>query len=63
MIYANRHPQREVTGDPADYVRPIVELARLLLRTRDAGFVRSVAQLELDPDTGLLVRKQSTKAP
>ena len=63
MTYANQHPQREVTGDPADHVRPIVELARLLLRTRDAGFMRSVAQLELDPDTGLLVRKQSTNAP
>lgn len=57
MAYAILHPQRQVAGEQKGRDRPIVESARLLLRTRDAGFMRSVAELEVDPESGELVPK------
>lgn len=39
-------------------VRPIVEVARLLVRARNSGYVRSIENLVVDPETGEL-RKPS----
>ena len=57
MMFAIQHPQRPAADDGIVEDRPVVEAARLMLRTRDAGFMRSVAELDLDPDTGKLVPK------
>jgi hypothetical protein len=35
-------------------IRPIVEVARLLLQARDSGYVRSVEKLIVDPNSGEL---------
>ena len=57
MKYAIEHPQRSSTGDRVGDDRPIIEAARLILRTRDAGFMRSIAELDVDAETGKLVPK------
>lgn len=62
MKFAIQHPQRCASAGGNLEDRPIIEVARLMMRTRDAGFMRSLNDLDLDPETGELNPKpiQST---
>jgi hypothetical protein len=47
-VFPNEHPH-------AGQTRPIVEIAELIIRVRDVGFLRAVSQERLDPETGRVV--------
>jgi hypothetical protein len=60
MQFAMQHPRRSDAGEESVEERPLMEAARLVMRTRDAGFMRSLDELELDPLTGRLNPKASS---
>ncbi len=63
MMFAIQHPRLAANDDQAVEDRPVIDAARLMLRTRDAGFMRSVAELDLDHETGRLVPKLPPSTP
>ena len=54
MKFAIQHPQRIAPARGSLEDRPLIEVASLMMRTRDAGYLRSLNDLALDPDTGKL---------
>ena len=52
MKYALQHPELPAHHAEAGTTRPVIEVARLLVSARNAGYLRSLEALSLDPDTG-----------
>lgn len=54
MKYASQHPEFPQGHKRAGETRPAIEVARLLVSARDAGYLRSIDKYRIDPDTGKL---------
>jgi hypothetical protein len=54
MNYALQHQELPRDHRKAGETRPILVVARLLVNARDAGYLRSLERLKIDPDTGEL---------
>ncbi len=57
MRYAVTHPTFPVSDERAGTLRPLIQIARLLVRAHHSGYLRSVESSVVDPDSGKLVRK------
>lgn len=57
MAYAISHPTFPPGDDRAGKEREIVGVARLLIRAQDVGYLRSVEQEQLDPDSGRMISR------
>jgi hypothetical protein len=57
MKYALQHPEFPQGHKKAGEIRPAIEVARLLIKARDAGYVRSIEKYKVDPATGKLLKK------
>jgi hypothetical protein len=57
MNYALRHHELPQDHKKAGETRPIIEVARLLVNARNAGYLRSLETFRVDPDTGELREK------
>lgn len=57
MSFATKHQTFPIGHPRAGEQRPLVEAARLLIRTEDAGFLRSMAYEQLDAETGKVVAR------
>ena len=54
MNYALQHPEFPTDHEMVGAVRPCIEIARLLVRCRNAGYLRTLANYRVDPETGEL---------
>lgn len=61
MEFAMRHPRRSKVSNTTGDERPVLEAAKLVMRTRHAGFMNSLAELALDPLTGRLVPRPGSR--
>jgi hypothetical protein len=57
MNYASQHRTLPRGHSRAGETRPVIEIAELLMRARDVGYLRSLDGYRVDPDTGELQRK------
>lgn len=57
MNYALRVPNLPSDHKRAGTMRPVIELAKLLVLARDAGYLRSLEAYKVDPETGILIEK------
>lgn len=57
MNYALQHTSLPHEHKKAGGTRPIIEVAQLLVRARDAGYLRSLEAFRVDPETGELREK------
>lgn len=57
MAHAISHPEFPEGHGRAGQTRKIIEAAQVLMRTRDAGYLRSLEQFRVDPETGELREK------
>ncbi|MCK9502149.1 MAG: hypothetical protein M0Q52_09960 [Lascolabacillus sp.] len=57
MKYALQHPEFPQGHKKAGEIRPAIEVARLLINARDAGYVRSIETYKVDPATGELLKR------
>lgn len=57
MNYALQHHELPQDRKKAGKTRPVIEVARLLVNARDAGYLRSLEAFRVDPDTGELREK------
>jgi hypothetical protein len=57
MKYALQHPDFPQGHKKAGEIRPAIEIARLLIKARDAGYVHSIEKYKVDPATGKLLKK------
>jgi len=57
MNYALQHHKFPQDHEKAGETRPVIEVARLLVRARNAGYLRSLETRRVDPDTGELRKK------
>jgi hypothetical protein len=63
MKHALQHRNLPSDHNRAGATRPIIEVAQLLIRARDAGYLRSLEGYEVDPETGELQKKQANSPP
>lgn len=52
MSFAVKHPKFPPEHPSAGKARPLIDIARTILRAQDAGFLRSKASERLNPETG-----------
>ena len=57
MKYALQHPEFPWGHKKSGEIRPAIEVARLLINARNAGYVRSIEKYKVDPATGELFKK------
>lgn len=57
MNCALQHQELPQDHEKAGETRPVIEVARLLVNARDAGYLRSLEAYKVDPDTGELREK------
>lgn len=57
MIYALQNPNRFQDGQSSNSERQVVDIARLLIRARRSGYLRSLERYRVDPETGQLIEK------
>jgi hypothetical protein len=62
MAYAIAHPNFEAADPRAGNARPMIDVARMLIRAHDVGYLRSVEFEEVDPETGRMLNRK-TRAP
>jgi hypothetical protein len=57
MKYALEYQNLPNDHKKAGEIRPLLEIAQLLVTARGAGYLRSLQKFKIDPDTGELIKK------